>query len=77
MLKYLHQNVLKNYKVSILNGATANGNKTIQELKAETLENKNIDLKKQIEKLQVEKRDLKREVAKWKKKREAKVCVNA
>lgn len=59
------------YEVSILNGATSNGNKTIQELKVETLENKNIDLKKQIEKLQVEKRDLKREVAKWKKKKEA------
>lgn len=58
------------YEVSILNGATANGNKTILELKSETLEMKNKNLEKQIDNLQVEKRNLKKEVEKWKKKKE-------
>lgn len=51
------------YEVSILTGATANGNKTIQELKAGTLKNKNEELEKQIENLEKKKEENQAEVA--------------
>ncbi len=66
-LKTIHQQLQKhleqklNCEVNILNGATANGNKTVQELKAETLQKENEKLKRENEKLKKENKSLQRE----------------
>lgn len=70
--KNLHTNLMKymkahlGYEVSILNGATANGNKTIQELKAETLKKENEKTKKELD-------SLKKQVQKFRKEQQANI----